>query len=193
MDFVDELWAKLFPGNQDPRQPLIIEPLTRGEDYHRSYFSWLNNGYHRPIMAEIFAAWHRRKAGEEPLLDIRLLEMPAANGWALAYQPELGERIFQHLFDLLKERVQALGYRVQIAERRITDKKKVVETIEKYYLKPITDLAELPCEQRYGNVLIELHYRDYKPQYLKFMATFYSDRMYKPALPFSQLQEELLG
>ena len=97
----------------------------------------------------------------------------------------------QHLMELLKERVLALGYRMQLADQRIgTDGLHR----ERYYLKPAppADLSSGPIPQHYGNVLIECWGQDRADRHLKVLCTVYSDRLYAPPLPAEELWPVLL-
>lgn len=58
----------------------------------------------------------------------------------------------------------------------------------KYYLKPSLKLmTEMPSEQLYGNITIELVLKNDKPFRLLLRANYYSDRNYKAELEFEKI------
>jgi hypothetical protein len=68
-----------------------------------------------------------------------------------------------------------------------------VKVTQKFYFKPPIKLPtqnEL-ISQLYGNIVIEKVSLNNQPNYLKFLATFYSDRLYQDPNPFDQLLDRL--
>ena len=47
--------------------------------------------------------------------------------------------------------------------------------------------------QYYGNVLMELHSTEGRPQHIKLLANVYSDANFEPALPFMELANVLFA
>ena len=85
-----------------------------------------------------------------------------------------------------------LGYKISVADRKISEKNTCEETVEKWYLKPLTeDLETGIANQRYGNITVEKIEIDRKPNYIKFLASIYQDRLYTKALTFEELLENL--
>lgn len=196
MSFFDKILNQLFPKTDEGitnKQPMISEPLTRKDAERSSYFEWQNSGSYREVLEKLYQAYQTRLQNRQGNWEIHLLQMPAANGFAFTYPTNLAAREFQHLFDLLKDRVLTLNYRLVNADRQIFDKKSFVETKEKYYLKPNIDFQNTGdlFDQQYGNILIELILIDDKPSYLKLVASIYSDRLYTKALDFSELLDEI--
>ncbi len=96
-------------------------------------------------------------------------------------------------FDMLKERVLAQGYRMQISDRRIYRGHSWLETTERHYLKPRPEFgAPGKIRQRFGNITILLILRNDKPWQLKFQATTYRDHLFLEADNFADLMEELV-
>ena len=99
---------------------------------------------------------------------------------------------FQNFFDYLKDKTLEQGYKLAQSDRRIMDKDTYEETIEKWYLKPQSaDLDTSLINQRFGNIIIEKIEVNRKPNYLRFMANIYADRLYSKAQPFDELFDKL--
>ena len=192
MSFFDKIYDQLFNKNSaNSNQPLVTEPIERNENERKTYFAWQNKGDYKILLGKTYHAYELKKSKQPSEWQVHLLQMPAANGFALTYQNAIGERQFQHLFDLLKDKTLNLGYKLVNADRSLFDKDKYVETKERYYLKPIIDAQNINelFDQRFGNIMIEQVLIDNKPSYLKFMASIYSDRLYTKALDFEELME----
>lgn len=196
MSFFEKLLNQIFPKKQQGKsfsRPLVTEPLKRMQAEISSYFEWQNSGEYRTLWHKLYQNYLANKNGQRDEWEIHLLQMPAANGFAFTYPQNIPSRHFQHLFDLLKDRILTLNYRLINADRHIYDKSTYVEMKEKYYLKPIIDLQKMdtPYNQLYGNIIIEYIAVDDKPSYLKLVANIYSDRLYTEALPFDELLGEI--
>jgi hypothetical protein len=200
MTKIDKLLRQLFATQRKhPHLPLVEEALTRSEPERQGFFRWQNEGHHQALVAQVYQAWQSKKQQQTSSLEVHLLKTVGANGLAISYQAAIGPRNFQHLFDWLRDRVGQLGYQHYSSDRRHFDREGYVETIEKHYLKPPLDLQTngerllVPCNQLYGNVLIEQVLIDRQPSFIRFQANFYQDHLYTPALPFDQLVHQVLG
>lgn len=191
MSFFDDVVGKLF-GKQPSKAAYIHEVLERSEKDLAGYESWLKSELRGEVLQEIERAYYLKKQGILSQIDVHLLESKYANGFAISYSDLIGKENFQNVFDYLKEQVLKHGYKIAQADRRILDKDSHEETIEKWYLKPISEELESKIvNQRYGNVLIEKIEVDRKPSYIKFMANVYQDRQYTIAEPFQDLLDKV--
>ena len=133
-----------------------------------------------------------KKQGIQSSVDVHILKSQYANGFAISFSEAFTEESFKHSFDWFKERVLELGYKISVADRKISEKNTCEETVEKWYLKPLTeDLETGIANQRYGNITVEKIEIDRKPNYIKFLASIYQDRLYTKALTFEELLENL--
>lgn len=191
MSFFDDVVGKLF-GKQPSKSAYIHELLERSEKELDSYQNWLNSEEKGAVLHEVERGYYFKKQGILSQIDVHLLESKYANGFAVSYSDEIGKENFRHLFDYLKDQVLKFGYKIAQSDRRILDKESHEETIEKWYLKPISDELETKIiNQRYGNVLIEKIDIDRKPSYIKFVANVYQDRQYTIAEPFQDLFDKV--
>lgn len=191
MSFFDDVVGKLF-GKQPSKAAYIHEVLERSEKQLANYQAWLHTEEGIDLLKEIERGYYLKKQGMLSEIDVHLLDSKYANGFAISYNENIGEENFRNIFDYLKEKVSENGYKIAQADRRILDKESHEETIEKWYLKPISEELEAGIvNQRFGNVLIEKIDVDRKPSYIKFMANVYQDRQYTEAEPFQDLLDKV--
>ncbi len=198
MSFFEKILKQLFPTQETSntqKVPFVTEPIKRSQRYGQNYFRWLNEGAFKGVLHMIEQAYEKKRRNQPDLLNVHILETAYANGFAISYNANLfSEETFCFLFDLMKERVLPMGYRLSVSDRRIYDRATYVETIEKYYLKPHMPQAEGGLfNQLFGNVLLELVLVNNKPSYIKVLVSLYSDRLYTEALPFQEFKAQVLG
>ncbi|MEM7549724.1 MAG: hypothetical protein AAF363_08620 [Bacteroidota bacterium] len=193
MTFFDKIYDQLFQSNNKPKQELVSEAIKRTEQERKAYFNWQNIGGYKPIFNQIFEAYQDKLQNKDSAWQVHLLQMSGANGFAVTYRNELGSQVFQHFFDLLKDKCMNLDYKLANADVRISAKKDIVETKERYYLKPMinTKNTEQLFDQKFGNILIEHILINDRPSYIKFTASIYSDHLYAKALSFEELMNEI--
>lgn len=191
MSFFDDVIGKLF-GKQPSKGAYIHEVLERTEKELASYNAWLVTETKMDVVKDIERGYYLKKQGVVSQIDVHLLDSKYSNGFAVSYNEVIDKEDFRNIFDFLKERVLENGYKIAQADRRILDKDTHEETIEKWYLKPISSELETGIvNQRFGNVLIEKIDVDRKPSYIKFMANVYQDRQYTEAEPFQDLLDKV--
>lgn len=191
MSFFDSVVGKLF-GKQAPKTAFIHETLSRSEKELDAFDTWEKSDTARPLIEDIERGYYLKKQGIVSGVDVHILKSQYANGFAISYGEAFTEETFKHSFDWFKERVLELGYKLSVADRKISDKENYEETVEKWYLKPITeDLNTTVANQRYGNITVEKIDIDRKPNYIKFLASIYQDRLYTEALTFDELLENI--
>lgn len=124
---------------------------------------------------------------------IDFLKTPSTNGFVIHFhRTQYPKREVVHFFDYLKERILLLNYRSQISDRRVFSRKDWVETQERHYLKPRNSYQEgTPIWQGFGNITVELEYRDDRIYNLRLRATSYRDALYADADSFRSLVSEL--
>ena len=131
-----------------------------------------------------------KKKGIDQSLPIHLLNSKYAKGIAISQIADIDKRSLQYLLDLLAERVVNLGYKMANSDEIIRDQGSYMESIEKRYLKPISN-TEI-ADQKYGNILLEYICIDNKPSHLKLTANVYSDHKFGEPKEFDSLLKEIL-
>jgi hypothetical protein len=191
--FFDKLWGQIFAKPIPPSVPIISEPLTRKEAERGDYFRWVQTPLCANMKKSVLQAYRLKQQQEGHEIQVHLLSMPYANGFALSFDQPFTPSDFMHFFDWLKDRMLLQPYRLANADRQLFDRGAYVETKEKYYFKPKNEASLPPFNQHYGNVLIECVYIDRLPSYLKLVANIYSDRNYTEAKPFDGLLHQIFG
>ena len=191
MGFFEDVVGKIF-GKQPPKAAFVHEMLRRSTKELASYQSWLGGEGQKQLFHDIQHAYYMKKQGILSSIDVHILDTQYSNGFAVSFNPSIGHENFRNLFDFFKEKVLDSGYKLSQGDRRVLDKETHEETIEKWYLKPVTEeLGQPIINQRYGNVLIEKVDVNRKPSFIKFMANIYQDRQYTKAEPFQDLFDKV--
>lgn len=166
------------------------EPLSRREGYAGAYRAWLERGDARVWSERLREAFNLHRAGLDPQDDsIDFLAFRATAGFVIHLQNECPNPEEIHfLLDLLRDRVRACGYRVALSDRRV----QAGRMVEKHYLKPpIHREGGQRAAQGYGNITIEVQYRDERLLHLRFIVTHYQDRAWLPPDDPNELFERL--
>ncbi len=192
MNFFNQIYQKIFPNTENGNNPPIEvrETIKRNTSYLQDYQDWIANKSIQKLIEPIQKAYHFKKININSATQVHLLRSGGANGFAITYDPVFGKEAFQFLLDYWKDKIKTLNYQLQIAERRITEKKDYVETKEKYYLKPSIRLEAMQnklCNQLYGNILLEYVQIDERPSYLKVLVTYYVDALFSEVLDYDDL------
>ena len=198
MDF----WKKitdLFQQAEDssPSQPVIHEMIVRTEAQKKDYAFWKSTLVRRQLSDWLIQQYGLFKAlPRETDEAIDFLDTPSSKGFVIhLYKTQYSERDATYFFDYLKERVLAAEYRTQISDCRAFNRPQHTEKIERHYLKPKPDFLPEKQEklnQRFGNVMIELEFRDDNPYRIKFRATGYRDSLFKDTEDFQDLMGILM-
>lgn len=154
-----------------------------------TYRNWTGPWYH---------AYHYSRAGLPLEWPVRPLGHPDGGpptGVALLYDERIGPRNFQHLFTLLRDRVVAQGYRVAHADERDVAGCSPRQTIAKYVLHPLPadSACRKLCDQRFGQVTLDLVRCERRPILLRLMATPLLDPIFTKAPSFDELLKVILG
>ena len=200
-----DLWQyfkDLFKAEQESSsiKPYINEPLERSEEEKEAYELWKRTLAKQRLLDWINAQYATFTISGESEIDktIDFLNIPSSKGFVIHFNDQFHNRKnIIHLFDYLKELVLEMNYKLYMSDIRTYNKtrndKTWVETIERHYLKPrIKVLENNTFDQRFGNIRIELLFRNDQIRNLKFSATRYHDRSYKEANTFNDLMRELL-
>ena len=178
-----------------PFKPLIHEAIKRNEKELAQYENWKSSLDRRRTidwLNDQYAIW---QALPDDIDDsILFLNTPSSKGFAVHFDKgKISPDQSSHLLDFIKERVLTLNYRPQVSDTRTWSEKKVVKTIDRYYLKPRTSRTpDGKIKQIFGNITLELLHKDNTPFNLKFSATAYNDRLYHPPLEFQVLMNSIL-
>jgi hypothetical protein len=189
MDWFDQLKERLFGSDNKPTGHLHHGPLERGDAFLQRHRTWMARD------AASLLEQYRGQLDQEVLhadSPLHLLHTPQASGMQLQLPKGAAPDSLGHLLDLFKDRILAMGYRLQLADQRIAADGRVKE---RYYLKPgpAAGYGDAPLPQRFGNVLLEAWGDGQQLRHLKVLCTVYSDRLYQEAESTDVLWTNLLS
>ena len=191
MSFFDQVYERLFRKENTP-PPTIHKVLKRSERYLEGYTSWKNSDRPSLLTQAIYNSLLLSRKEIEQNPPVHLLTLSGSKGFALGHSSIYAEGEFNYLLDWFTEKVLSkYRYKQANADITVVEKGQQVQTLEKYYLKPINDF-DPPIDQQFGNLLIENSVIGINSNYLKVMANAYSDRNYSTARDFDELVDFLL-
>lgn len=179
-----------------PTKPVVHELIERTDQEKEDYTFWKKTLVRRRLidwLSNQYAIYQVLPDDIDEALDF--LHTPSSKGFVIHFhKTRYSLRDVQHFMDYLKEKVQALNYRIQISDSRTYNRAKWVETRQRHYLKPRPNLEALENKfpQAYGNITIDITLRNDQPHQLRFQATAYNDRLYEEASDFKELMQQLI-
>ncbi|QNH60545.1 hypothetical protein [Hymenobacter sediminicola] len=189
-----QLLKRLF-SSSSATQPTEWQPLHRTPAQERLHARWIEQQVYLNWAGPYFKAYHFCKAGIQGHgLRVQLLNEPGRQGAVLLYDPSIGPGNFRHFFDLLRDRVLALGYNVSTSDQRTLHHEQYTETIEKHFLKPRPNdcTATGRCNQRYGNVVVDLVQVNGQPGFIRFFSNPFQDSIFTAPHSFDELMAAVL-
>lgn len=177
-------------------EPVIHELIERSPAYLSAFTRW-KEGLAKERLLNWIREEHIKFMQDPKSTDaaIDFLNTPSTKGFVIHfYKTRYSKQEITFLFDFFKESVLKLDYKPYVSDTRSYNKKDWVERQDRHYLKPPTNLrnpGKGQFNQRFGNVTIELLFRNDKIYLLKFSATTYSDHLYKEAENFQDLMKHL--
>ncbi|WP_345160070.1 hypothetical protein [Pontibacter saemangeumensis] len=168
--------------------------LKRSGRYEADYQAWLHDRVYLHWTGPFFKSYHYTKANLTGPLRVQLVQDAHVRGAVFFYDPSIGDSNFSFFFDLLKDRVQALGYTLHSCDKLKVRHERYTEEVEKHVLTP--PASDLPgtslCNQLYGNVLLDYIKVNSRPGYIRFIANAYNDAYFSKPLPFDELLDKVL-
>ena len=171
-------------------QPISHELIHRTDENLKEFEKWkLSPCRHEMLdyIANNYKIWKNTPC--EQCDGIDFLKMKSFDGFIVHFM-DLDKDCdeVRHLFDYLKQRIQSLGYVSYVSDVKEFEKTRWIEKVERHYLKPpLKREAEKKRKQRFGNINIELLFRDGEPLHMKFAACTYQDSQYEDAEDFGEL------
>jgi hypothetical protein len=182
-----------LPGSASghPSVPYHQEMLVRNADESAAMIAWAAGSrpaYWRRIIDEAFMEGNL----DEP--HFQSVQNSMSVGFNILWHSQrFQEMEMQFLFDLLKEDLLSLGYKLYMSDVRQFIRKDYVETIQRHYCKPALIVENGKVNQLYGNIILEYRLLDNEPYDLKLNVQYYHDYKYAHPLPYPRLLEALIG
>jgi len=197
--YMADIWEhfkNLFQKSEQssPSNPFIHELIERSSTELEDYDFWKNTLVCKQMQQWVFKQFDLFLAlPQETEETIDFLNTVSSKGFVLhLHKTNYSKRDALHFFDFLKEKVKGLNYKSQISDRRVYNKPNWVEQAERHYLKPRPSFGETgKLNQAFGNITVELIFRNEKVYHLKFSATRYNDHLFEKGKEFQELMENL--
>ncbi|MGI4871523.1 MAG: hypothetical protein ACRYFX_10135 [Janthinobacterium lividum] len=168
------------------------EPTPRQAGEHQA---WVQERVYRNWLGPYFKAYHLRKGGAAGRrgLRVELLHEEGRQGGLFFYDASIGLGNFQHLFQLLGERIEALGYHRACHDQRQRRCEQHREKAIKQLYKPNpTDCAlSGRCNQRYGLILLDLVAVNGQPFFIRLATNPVQENYFTLPRPFEALLGEV--
>ncbi|PJJ60258.1 hypothetical protein [Hymenobacter chitinivorans] len=188
-------FKKIFSGRH-PAGPTSWQPLKRTAAQQRAHEQWVAQQVYLNWMGPFFKAYHFQKTGVcAKQLRVQLIKDEARQGALFFYDPSIGPGNFRHLFDFIRDQLIAQGYNAAVSDQRLVKHERYTESIEKHFLKPQPHdcTATGRCNQRFGNVTVDLVSINGQPGFIRFVANPYQDAIFTPAASFDSLMDTLFN
>ncbi len=176
-----------------PTQPAIHEIISREVMREQAFERWKTTAAKERMLAWLQEQYRVFTGSGRQDEAVDFLDTPSTKGFVVHFfQTQYSKEEVIFFFDYLKELILELGYRSQISDRRIFSRKQWVETQERHYLKPRNNFTTGErINQKFGNITIELEFRDDAVRNLRLRATIYKDALYEEAHSFGALMMAL--
>lgn len=191
-NFLDDLFNKVF--NASDKSPMNLKEnfVVKDSDMRESE-EWIRGEEGQVLLARLYKNYHFKKARINDYPQVHIFDSRYAKGFSITFEEPLTPKTFSWLFLAFARRVLALGYQQISLDRKMEELNDNVKLTEKFYFKPP---IQIPSDgklisQLYGNIVIEKVSVNNQPNYLKFLATFYSDRLYQDPKPFDHMLDRL--
>lgn len=181
-------FSRLFKPDDPVR---VHEPYKLSETELAEYRAWSSGIRPVEVCRDLRIETDAIRLGISPPDSLHIVRSQSSNALILYNDGSLTTGEFHFLLHWLSEQVRSLGYRTANADRLMEEKQENIETRLRIYLKPRPS-DSLPLDQKYGNILLELHLLNRDVQYLKMQVSWYSDRSWTASLPFDSLLDNLL-
>ncbi|NVO84432.1 hypothetical protein [Hymenobacter terrestris] len=189
-----DLLKQLFAGSAP--ESGAWQPLHRSPAQERRRQQWLAQQVFLNWAGPYFKAYHYQKAGlPGARFRVQLARKEGQRGAVFLYDPSMGPGNFQHFFDFIRDRVLAQGYQLGAADQRTLHHEQYAESTQKYFLKPqpndCTDTGR--CNQRFGNVTVDLVSINGQPGFIRFANNPFTDAIFTPAATFDALVDAVFN
>ncbi len=191
-NFLDDLFNKVFKASDNSPMNLKENFVMKDSEMRESE-EWIKGEEGQALLAKLYKNYHFKKAQINDTPQVHVFDSRYAKGFAITFEEPLTPKTFSWVFLAFAKRVLALGYQQVSLDRKMEELNEQVKVTEKFYFKPPIQIpadGEL-ISQLYGNIAIEKVSVNNQPNYLKFLATFYSDRLYQDPKPFDHLLDRL--
>lgn len=179
-------------------QPAIHEIIVRTPTEKLDFQHWKDKQISRRMLNWFYQQYktYQSPSGKTDHA-IAFLNTPSSKGFVIYFhQMNYSKSEVTHFFDFLKEKVLTINYYNYVSDTRTFNRPEWVETIQRHYLKPSLNFQKADSEkfnQQYGNIKIELEFRNDQVHNLRFSSTTYNDHLFDTPEHFNHLIDILFS
>lgn len=191
-NFLEDLFNKVFKDSGKSPMNLKENYVLKDSEIQEAEV-WIKGEEGQMLLAKLYKNYHFKRAQINDHPQVHIFDSRYAKGFAITFEDPFTPQTFSRVFLAFAQRVLALGYQQVSLDRKMEEVNDQVKVTEKFYFKPP---LQIPVDgeqisQLYGNIAIEKVSVNNQPNYLKFLATFYSDRLYQDPKPFDHMLDRL--
>ena len=186
LDFLQQLFARRrapAPGWQPATEPTPAQA--------QAHATWRAGRVYRNWLGPYYKAYHLLKGGIASRRGprVELLREENRQGALFFYDPSMGPANFEHLYQLLGERVAELGYYRACHDQRQRQQASLHELAVKQLFKPQPTACAHSgrCNQRFGLVHLDLVLVNNEPLFIRFSTNPVREAHFTPAQSFEGL------
>ncbi|MBO2033077.1 hypothetical protein J4D99_16895 [Siccationidurans ginsengisoli] len=187
VQFIQQLFQRRR-GGAGPNWEPAAEPTPAQAQRHAA---WVAERVYRNWLGPYFKAYHLKKGGAAGRrgLRVELLHENGRQGALFFYDSSIGPGNFEHLYQLLGERIVGLGYHRSCHDCRQRRHEQLREHTIKQLFKPNpTDCAESGrCNQRYGLITLDLVVLNGQPLFIRLSTNPVHEACFTPPQSFEAL------
>ncbi|MVN75590.1 hypothetical protein GO988_04555 [Hymenobacter sp. HMF4947] len=191
LQFIQQLFQRRGGAAAPTWQP-ASEPTPEQARQHQA---WVTERVYQNWLGPYFKAYHLRKggAGGRRGLRVELLREEGRQGGLFFYDDSIGPGNFQHLYQLLGERIAALGYHRACHDRRQRHHEQHQEIAVKQFFKPNPTDCSLSgrCDQRYGLITLDLVGVNGRPFFIRLTTNAVREDHFTAPKSFDSLLSDL--
>ncbi len=190
MNFLKKIFGKY---EKNTKLPLIQEPLVRSESEVQAYTNWVES-HKRSDLQAFLRQQFELFLSEQPYQSCKFIQNAHTGGMIFYPTGPYTTQDCQHFLDYLRDAILPLNYRKYMSDVKQYNRKDFVEKIERHYLKPryVIDPETQKANQLYGNIHLELTYKNDIASHLKLLCHNYHDQKFKTSLSFKSLIFKIL-
>lgn len=174
----------------------MSEPILPEAEDLQDYEIWCASGSKEALCDWMYQRWRKFRDHRTNSDGLHFLMKEMSSGFIFySSGSENMQRHLSHLFTDLKNTARDHDYHLKNSDERTYAKAERTLKVKRHYLKPSWRNQEPDAkvaDQKYGNILIELHSLKKEVQYLKFQVNYYNDHQFTKVIPFTDMMEDFL-
>ena len=188
MSFFNSLFSEVFPKRKEENsisEVLVKETIKRTKSFQNEYKNWLGADMQKGLQDHLQELRLIRNSNPTANVNYYVHRSKLSNGFYFYLKNPWTANDYNFFAQFIIDKLKSKGYVLSNTLREAKEIQGELGVIEEFYLKPgLRFRREMPYEQLYGNVHIEVKSKNDNVLMLKVLVNTYSDRNFKEALSF---------